>query len=735
MSALPAEMLYQRTPVPICNSQMVRDQSFDLDALAVAEAEPASEAVQHLIQEIARDRRLADHQATIRSAAHLSVAGQRRRIEYFKLERSVQQAAVQISRWRGLVKTEIEILTSKPTPALVNVPDAVVHERLIALSGLLGSEAGYLIFLPPRSREITRVKKSDLSATVLLSVLPLEDCAAFAPPQMGRGHFDVQILANLINRASETLPPYRPTLLRGAGAWRSGSAVIANIGEWLIEIDADGAQEWHPAGTALGQHVWLRQPPILDPQYNAQGSPTLPTGLATRDGRRLAALARAWDFLPPGRATTGHSIAHVVVGWCAIAALGGALRNWRPHLWVTGEHGSGKSELISKFISGTIAGLVQSTGATSEAGVRQELGATSRPHVHDEAEVSDPASRARVEQIIALARSAADPSGRPVRKGTADGRAMEFAAANCFCWASIAPPPLQNADASRIVIARLRAPPPERDIDANSHRNRRFAGIVGAFDDLQLRYAEMGGLAAAVFSRMLRNVHRLNAAEDMFRSALASIGAGGRAVAALAPTLAGAWMLGHDAPPTSAQAASEVTRHWLHGGMRDHLVEAKRGGPGRDIAEAVLALPMRIPTASYGDVTSSVGEALIFAAGSLLSMRDDSVDRARARLQRANVTLDAVKSVLGAGGIALVTPTRGEQSGMLCVALAHSSRLVRDALHGTDMANGWQNALKNIPGILTIAGTRIGGVGGITAYRQPLVQFLGHDVQDAADGG
>jgi GT2 family glycosyltransferase len=38
--------------------------------------------------------------------------------------------------------------------------------------------------------------------------------------------------------------------------------------------------------------------------------------------------------------------------------------------------------------------------------------------------------------------------------------------------------------------------------------------------------------------------------------------------------------------------------------------------------------------------------------------------------------------------------------------------------------------VKNMPGVLTVSGARIGGIGGLTAYRQPLLQFLGHQATD-----
>ena len=68
--------------------------------------------------------------------------------------------------------------------------------------------------------------------------------------------------------------------------------------------------------------------------------------------------------------------AHFLLGWLVLAPVCGAL-NWRPHIWLTGGAGTGKTTILKLFIRPLLGGVVQSaTGGTTEAGLRgdQDLG-------------------------------------------------------------------------------------------------------------------------------------------------------------------------------------------------------------------------------------------------------------------------------------------------------------------------------------------------------------------------
>ena len=75
----------------------------------------------------------------------------------------------------------------------------------------------------------------------------------------------------------------------------------------------------------------------------------------------------------------------LLAGWVALAPTCGCL-DWRPHIWLTGGAGTGKS-LIHRFISPLLHDMgVPVSGNTTEAGLRQTLKSDALPVVFDEAE-------------------------------------------------------------------------------------------------------------------------------------------------------------------------------------------------------------------------------------------------------------------------------------------------------------------------------------------------------------
>src|SRR3546814_6554229 len=87
--------------------------------------------------------------------------------------------------------------------------------------------------------------------------------------------------------------------------------------------------------------------------------------------------------------------------------------NWRPHVWLTGRSGSGKSWLLDNVIRpliGAIAVYCQSN--STEAGIRQTLATDARPVLFDEAESEDAKAQVRIQQVLELAGQSSSETGR-----------------------------------------------------------------------------------------------------------------------------------------------------------------------------------------------------------------------------------------------------------------------------------------------------------------------------------
>lgn len=147
---------------------------------------------------------------------------------------------------------------------------------------------------------------------------------------------------------------------------------------------------------------------------------------------------------------------YLLAGWCVVAPVCGAL-NWRPHLWLTGAAGTGKSWLFEHLVRrllGESALAVQ--GETSEAGLRQLLKHDALPVVFDEAEGAELKAQNRIQDILALVRSASASDGGIMAKGTAAGTAKTYRIRSCFAFASIAVQLTQQSDRTRVTVLGIR---------------------------------------------------------------------------------------------------------------------------------------------------------------------------------------------------------------------------------------------------------------------------------------
>lgn len=135
-------------------------------------------------------------------------------------------------------------------------------------------------------------------------------------------------------------------------------------------------------------------------------------------------------------------------------------QNWRPHLWLRADKGSGKSSLLN-FMSDLIqnSSLLQDSTA---AGVRQSMKADSCVCLMDEQE----GEQYRTKQILELARQSSSGSNTNVLRGTVTGEAIIYKPELCFAFASIRLPDLTPADESRIIQIFL-----EKGLDASREKN------------------------------------------------------------------------------------------------------------------------------------------------------------------------------------------------------------------------------------------------------------------------
>ena len=225
---------------------------------------------------------------------------------------------------------------------------------------------------------------------------------------------------------------------RGVGAWPADDGgLVFHCGDKILRVAKDGTEKWFDPGE------------IDDYIYPAQAKTPRPADTdrnADADAEELRSLFEKWNF------SAGRDLAaHLLVGWVGAAMLSGAL-DWRPSIWIMARAGSGKSTLqnVIRSLFGK-NGIVKAADAT-EAGIRQTLKNSTLPVSFDEAEAEE--ENKRQSKILALVRIAA--SGDVSLRGSEGHSAKMFALRSPFFFSSILPPPMENADADRILILSLK---------------------------------------------------------------------------------------------------------------------------------------------------------------------------------------------------------------------------------------------------------------------------------------
>lgn len=293
-----------------------------------------------------------------------------------------------------------------------------------------GQQAYY--FLAKGSHQVIRLMPSSISSNTLLQLAPL---AFWQERFIGKKPFDVTAAINWIVNTSNHVGPFKDKYIRGRGAWMDAGRVVIHAGDKLI-VNGSNMR----IGDFKSRYIYEIDEELGFEQVNA---------LRPKDAIKLLDLIKMlnWerDINP-----------YLLAGWCVIAPVCGAL-TWRPHIWLTGAAGTGKSWVFNKVIRRLLAATAMSVqGETSEAGLRQLLKHDALPVVFDEAEGADKKAHDRMQQVMALMRASSAEDGGVMAKGTAGGSAKTYRIRSCFAFASIAVQISQQSDRTRVTVLGLK---------------------------------------------------------------------------------------------------------------------------------------------------------------------------------------------------------------------------------------------------------------------------------------
>ena len=518
----------------------------------------------------------------------------------------------------------------------------------------LGYDHEHYYFLPARTQQIATLAAPSLKTDAnLMRLAPLEYWEAHYPTKKGVAWQEA--MADLMEHC-HAAGPYDPRRVRGRGAWDDGGQAVLHLGDRLLVDNAPVPFHAYP-----GRFIYERRRP-LETRMAARPATAAE---ATRYGELLERLhwVRPTDSLFAG-------------GFAFLAPICGALK-WRPHVFLTGPRGCGKSYVLESMIApvlGPEAFLVE--GTTTEAGIRQDMQADALPVIFDEIEVQ--AKRGddrRIQGIFELARLASSDSSARVVKGSGSGDAISFRCRSMFLFGAVNVSIKAAADASRISILHLRKPPPGEE------GTKHFRDLENAVADL-MTDDYLGSLRA----RAYHMIPVIRQSSRVFADALAAELGEQRLGDQVGTLLAGAFAMLRDGPVTEGQAADVISMLDLSSARESQEVSDEQA-----CLEEILAHQVRVET-DRTTVTRSLGSLLLTASR---SESDDAVQSGEA------------EAVLARHGVRIAI--RGQPG---CFAVANRHRAIRGALGDTVWRDDWAEILSRLPGSRRHSGVRFGPIRG-----------------------
>jgi putative DNA primase/helicase len=443
---------------------------------------------------------------------------------------------------------------------------------------ILGWDRLTAYYLPDNSEQIIDLTASAHTKNNLIALAPLDYWSETFPSSKKNAAdgVDWTLAINTLIQRSQSVGIYDPDLVRGRGAWWEDGKWAVHLGNRVI-ID--------------GKSYTLREAPT---RYVYEKAATMRINFERPlDSAEAVKLMKICERLRWLRPISGKLLA----GWIFLAPICGAI-DWRPHIWITGGAGSGKSTVMRHLIGRCLRGVsLQVEGDTSEAGIRQSLVHDARPVVFDEFESERRKAVDRVEDVLAMVTRASSESDAQLIKGSGDGKAQGYRTRAMFAFSSIAVNLKQFAAASRVTVLDLYTEP---ESEASLARYNEM--MAELYATLQPEYIQrLQARAVHMIPVIRKNATTFSEAASL---ALKSRRMGDQ----IGTLLAGVYAL-HSRNEISREDAVE----WIHRQSWDDVAEVAEGKDESNCLAHVLSYQLRLEGREAA-VQRSFGELVQLAA-------------------------------------------------------------------------------------------------------------------------
>lgn len=425
-----------------------------------------------------------------------------------------------------------------------------------AYFAILGYDHGVYYLFQHEQRQVIAYTKRDLNDGGFIELADTNWWEKNFPG--ANGGINKRGAMNFIIRTANQRGIFTPDKVRGRGAWVDNGHNVFHHGQTLT-VDGENVEVTRIESKFVYELAAAHCKPAERP-------------MTDEEGFALLELAGKFRWTMPGSAA-------LLMGWIALAPFCGALQ-WRPHIWITGNAGSGKSTVVDSLVNRLLAGMcLYGLGGSTEAGIRQMLKSDALPVLIDESEQNEEKDVNRIQSILGLMRQASTESQARTFKGTPGGNAMAWHIRSMFCLSSIQVGVKHQADSERISVLTLLP----KLTDGRAAEQWEMLR-----DEIHALIAREPDISGRLFRRTLDKLPAVLANIEVFKSAAARIFKSQRSGDQYGTLLAGCFSLFSGKLATPADAESVINTYvWTEHVELDTHDESARA------FECLMARPIR----------------------------------------------------------------------------------------------------------------------------------------------
>lgn len=563
----------------------------------------------------------------------------------------------------------------------------------------LGYHEGEIVLMNKRTAFIQYVKVDKIGSKICLSLAPYDFWHAIAPKLNEKGQETDGVywerIIDLLFRATEDAGLWNNRKQHEQGARFDRGRVAFHTGErvWMEELGL------MLPGDVQGENCYTSRIGARLPEFDnafEQDSSEI---------RGLLKIIKSLAWREDSRALSEMTL----FGYLSMAPICGILK-WRPHIWLDGARGDGKTWVVQNIVNkilGPHCEMVKSN--STESGLRNLLHARAVPIVFDEAEGSSARDKARMEEIISLARHTSSETDAVVAQGVSGGGASRrFSISSMFFLASIATRIDKPSDQTR--FARISLGP----------------GLRGTAFTEQVEIPAHKLFTEEFTDRFVaRSILHAKDAENIIRvmtTALMLSGMERRVADVYAVFASGAWLALRDDIPADEYAALSFIQNEF-GALEQIKTVNSDLSRDRDhdrIIRQIMSATRRIETANGPIVSEKVGVLMAIVTGN--NEADDSM-----------VTVnDAMRELNNMGIRPSINGSPCDPGPDVKEFLIHRrSEAIRSILEKTPYEAGFADILLQSPGVkLSPSTTRFRGASPERGLMVPVQRFIGDDEPD-----